>query len=121
MLLVCALFFFFQEGSRNYSITHNATIISNGFMHYGTTSDQFLRENLEWLKKASNWSKFSATASMGLIHYVRGDGAWRIVGGVRTSLPIVRHNTCVLACVKQMLLFSLYLTDILEVENTSAS
>ena len=43
------------------------------------------------------------------------------MGGVKTSLSIVRHITCVLACVKQMLLFSLYLTDILEVENTSAS
>lgn len=24
--------------------------------------DAFLRENLEWLKKATNWAKFSATA-----------------------------------------------------------
>ena len=53
------------------SITHNATVIANGLMHFGTTSDVFLRENLEWLKRASNWAKFSATASLGLIHYVR--------------------------------------------------
>jgi 26S proteasome regulatory subunit N2 len=37
-------------------------------MHSGTASDQFLRENLEWLVKASNWSKFSATAALGVIH-----------------------------------------------------
>ena len=39
-------------------------------MHYGTTSDTFLRENLDWLKRASNWGKFTATASLGVIHYV---------------------------------------------------
>lgn len=37
-------------------------------MHSGTTSDTFLRENLEWLALASNWSKFSATAGLGVIH-----------------------------------------------------
>ena len=58
-----------QEVARN-SITHNATVIANGLMHFGTTSDVFLRENLEWLKRASNWAKFSATASLGLVHYV---------------------------------------------------
>jgi hypothetical protein len=31
-------------------------------MHCGTTVDAFLRENLDWLKKATNWAKFSATA-----------------------------------------------------------
>ncbi|KAG6818006.1 hypothetical protein H0H87_009161 [Tephrocybe sp. NHM501043] len=40
----------------------------NAFMHAGTTSDLFLRENLEWLGLASNWSKFSATAGLGVIH-----------------------------------------------------
>jgi 26S proteasome regulatory subunit N2 len=37
-------------------------------MHAGTTSDTFLRDNLEWLALASNWSKFSATAGLGVIH-----------------------------------------------------
>lgn len=37
-------------------------------MHSGTTSDVFLRDNLEWLGVASNWSKFSATAALGVIH-----------------------------------------------------
>ncbi|GBP01834.1 26S proteasome non-ATPase regulatory subunit 1 [Eumeta japonica] len=30
------------------SICHTATVIANGFMHSGTTSDQFLRDNLDW-------------------------------------------------------------------------
>lgn len=37
-------------------------------MHAGTTSDMFLRENLEWLGMATNWAKFSATAALGVIH-----------------------------------------------------
>lgn len=37
-------------------------------MHAGTTSDVFLRDNLEWLAKASNWAKFSTTAALGVIH-----------------------------------------------------
>jgi len=50
------------------SIYHNAVTFSNAFMHCGTASDQFLRENLDWLHKAANWGKFSATAALGVIH-----------------------------------------------------
>lgn len=50
------------------SICHTATVIANAFMHSGTTSDQFLRENLEWLARATNWAKLTATASLGVIH-----------------------------------------------------
>lgn len=50
------------------SICHSATVISNAFMHCGTTSDTFLRNNLEWLSRATNWAKFTATASLGVIH-----------------------------------------------------
>lgn len=50
------------------SICHTATVISNAFMHSGTTSDQFLRDNLEWLARATNWAKLTATASLGVIH-----------------------------------------------------
>ena len=34
----------------------------------GTTVDQFLRENMDWLSRATNWAKFSATAGLGVIH-----------------------------------------------------
>jgi len=37
-------------------------------MHSGTTRDTFLRENLDWLVRAINWSKFSTTAGLGVIH-----------------------------------------------------
>ena len=49
-------------------VCHTATIITNAFMHCGTTMDAFLRDNLEWLARATNWAKFTATASLGIIH-----------------------------------------------------
>jgi len=49
-------------------------------MHSGTTSDQFLRENLEWLGQASNWSKFSATAALGVINKGYFENAMLILG-----------------------------------------
>lgn len=58
-----------KEAARN-SICHTATVICNSFMHCGTTSDQFLRDNLDWLSRATNWAKFTATASLGVIHKV---------------------------------------------------
>ncbi|XP_041981183.1 26S proteasome non-ATPase regulatory subunit 1 [Aricia agestis] len=50
------------------SICHTATVIANAFMHAGTTSDTFLRDNLEWLARATNWAKLTVTASLGVIH-----------------------------------------------------
>ncbi|GLI59879.1 hypothetical protein VaNZ11_001794 [Volvox africanus] len=50
------------------SVCHSATIAANALLHAGTTVDTFLRTNLEWLAKATNWAKFSATASLGVIH-----------------------------------------------------
>lgn len=50
------------------SVTHNATVMAHALMHSGTTIDVFLRDNLDWLGKAQNWAKFTATASIGVIH-----------------------------------------------------
>ncbi|KAL8162880.1 hypothetical protein V2J09_014369 [Rumex salicifolius] len=50
------------------SVCHSATIHANAIMHAGTTVDTFLRENLDWLSRATNWAKFSATAGLGVIH-----------------------------------------------------
>lgn len=51
-----------------HSMLHSATIFANAIMHAGTTVDNFLRLNLDWLGKATNWAKFSATATLGVIH-----------------------------------------------------
>lgn len=50
------------------SIFHSAVTFANAYIHAGTTDDSFFRKNLEWLGKATNWSKFSATAALGVIH-----------------------------------------------------
>ncbi|RKP20282.1 26S proteasome regulatory complex, non-ATPase subcomplex, Rpn2/Psmd1 subunit [Rozella allomycis CSF55] len=50
------------------SISMNGLMFSHAFMNAGTTDDTFLRNNVEWMQKASLWSKFSVTASLGVIH-----------------------------------------------------
>lgn len=50
------------------SLHHQALSCSNGFAQAGTTNDEFLRKNLDFLSHASNWAKFSATLSLGSIH-----------------------------------------------------
>lgn len=50
------------------SVCHGATVFANAMMNASTTNDSFLRENLDWLAKATNWSKFSATSGLGVIH-----------------------------------------------------
>lgn len=50
------------------SVLHHAAVVSHAYMNAGTTNDTFLRENLEWLGKATNWAKFTATASLGVVH-----------------------------------------------------
>mmetsp|Transcript_8469 Transcript_8469/g.11140 ORF Transcript_8469/g.11140 Transcript_8469/m.11140 type:complete len:90 (-) Transcript_8469:1716-1985(-) len=54
-------------GNRN-SMLHSATIWANGIMNAYTTNDAFLRDNIQWASNATNWNRFSATASLGMIH-----------------------------------------------------
>ncbi|EPT04013.1 26S proteasome regulatory complex non-ATPase subcomplex Rpn2/Psmd1 subunit [Fomitopsis schrenkii] len=62
------------------SVYHVALTLQNAFMHSGTTSDAFLRENLEWLGLATNWAKFSATAALGVIHKGHFEESMNILG-----------------------------------------
>jgi 26S proteasome regulatory subunit N2 len=50
------------------SACHQATVLTNAYIHAGTSVHQFLHDNLDWLARATNWAKFSATASLGVIH-----------------------------------------------------
>ena len=54
-------------GDRN-SMLHSATIWCNGVMNAYTTNDSFMRDNITWAARATNWNRFSATASLGMIH-----------------------------------------------------
>jgi 26S proteasome regulatory subunit N2 len=37
-------------------------------MNAYTTNDSFLRDNLAWAAQATNWNRFNATATLGMIH-----------------------------------------------------
>ncbi len=69
------------------SIFHTAVTLSCGFMHAGTLNDNFFRDNLDWLGKAVNWSKFTATAALGVIH--RGN----LGNGQKLLSPYLPKNT----------------------------
>ena len=42
------------SGSRS-SILHNSAVVTHSYLYAGTTNDTFLRDYLDWMKKASNW------------------------------------------------------------------
>lgn len=50
------------------SLHHQALCFSNALMQAGTTCDELLRNDMAWFGQASNWSKFSAVSSLGVIH-----------------------------------------------------
>lgn len=50
------------------SVCHSALVFANAIAHSGTAIDAFLRDNLDWLARASAWAKFSATSCLGVIH-----------------------------------------------------
>lgn len=81
-----------RDAVRN-SICHSATVISNGLMHYGTTSDTFLRDNLEWLGRAVNWAKFTATASLGVIHHGHEKDALHLLAPYLPKIPAPAAGT----------------------------
>lgn len=81
-----------RDAVRN-SICHSATVIANGLMHYGTTSDTFLRENLEWLGRAVNWAKFTATASLGVIHHGHEKDALHLLAPYLPKIPAPAAGT----------------------------
>ncbi len=58
----------FRKYPAESSVLLNAAVIANSYMYCGTTHDSFLKSNLEWLRKASLWAKFTAVASIGVIH-----------------------------------------------------
>jgi len=50
------------------AVLHSATVMCHALLHLGTARDGWLRDNLEWLGKAKNWAKFTAVASIGMVH-----------------------------------------------------
>jgi 26S proteasome regulatory subunit N2 len=45
------------SGSRS-SVLHTSAVVTHSYLYAGTTNDSFLRDYLDWMKKASNWYVF---------------------------------------------------------------
>lgn len=50
------------------SVAHLGVIIANSLFNSHTQNDSFLKDNMEWCGKATNWARFTASASLGAIH-----------------------------------------------------
>jgi len=50
------------------SVCHLAVVIANSLMNSHSSNDTFLKENMEWLGKATNWARFASAATLGAIH-----------------------------------------------------
>jgi len=50
------------------SMLHSAMIWMNGMMNAYTTNDSFIKDNMNWVAQATNWNRFQATATLGMIH-----------------------------------------------------
>jgi 26S proteasome regulatory subunit N2 len=61
-------------------MAHGASIWANAMMNSKTTNDLFMRDNINWIAKATNWSRFSATAALGMIHYGNKEKAEEVLG-----------------------------------------
>ena len=49
------------SGGRS-SVLHNAAVMTHSYLYAGTTNDSFLRDYLDWMKKASNWYVYSSVS-----------------------------------------------------------
>ena len=67
-------------------ILHGAAIWSNAMMNAYTTNDSFLQDNLTWVAQATNWNRFNATASLGIIHIGNKNDALKILNPYFTGI-----------------------------------
>ena len=50
------------------SVVHLGVIFLNSLLNSHTGNDKFLKDNIKWVAKASNWARFCTTSSLGAIH-----------------------------------------------------
>ena len=70
------------------SILHGAAIWSYGLMNAYTTNDSFLKDNMKWVGLATNWNRFNATASLGIIHSGNQKDALTILDPYFSGAPL---------------------------------
>lgn len=61
------------------SVLQEACVWSNAIATACTTDDSFLKNNIDWVAKSSNWSKFSCTSTLGMIHKGNKANAMKIL------------------------------------------
>ena len=44
-----------ERGAGRNSVLHNCAVVTHSYLNAGTTNDAFLRDHLDWMRKASNW------------------------------------------------------------------
>ena len=44
-----------ERGASQKSVLHNCAVAAHAYLNAGTTNDSFLRDHLDWMRKASNW------------------------------------------------------------------
>lgn len=54
-------------------------IISHSLMHAKTKDDKVLKDNIQWISKMTNWCRFAATASLGVIHMGNIDKGYDLI------------------------------------------
>lgn len=57
-----------KDSFQRNSVLHNAVVVAHAFMNCGTTQHTFLRDNEQWLMKATNWARFTAIGGIGVVH-----------------------------------------------------
>jgi len=67
------------------SLAQSAILFAYGLGFAGTADDTFLRENVEWLMRTANWTKFSATATLGVAHIRNADQAFALLAPYLSS------------------------------------
>jgi 26S proteasome regulatory subunit N2 len=56
-----------SSGSHRNSILHTTAIVTHSYLYAGTTNDTFLRNHLDWMKKASHWYVCVCVCSFGCV------------------------------------------------------
>ena len=68
MLLIGKIKDIVAKDKKQNAMLHSAVVWMNGMMNAQTTNDSFVKDNLSWVAQATNWNRFSATATLGMIH-----------------------------------------------------
>ena len=50
------------------SVVHLGVILTHSLLNSHTGNDKFLKDNITWVSKATNWARFCATSSLGVTH-----------------------------------------------------